>query len=219
MQLRNTPFFRDTDIANLQAFVRDGGYCQYRASPKYPYANYAALRDSVTDHLLPKSKYQCFEREPRNLVACCMVCNKIKGAWDLATDAENEPKLAIATIQELETQRLNLIGRTRRYIAQRPDRWQAMFADARQNFQNAVAEYQCGVEPKTVAFIWRRIGCTTAALIVEIDVHFVCFCVVNRRPHDLTGCGAIRGGSRASQCRCTARLEAARSTSELKAAT
>jgi len=140
--LRNSepPFFEKHNTAGLQAFLRDKGYCQYCAPPKYLYESYVALGDSATDHLLPRSKYPQFETEPRNLVACCMECNKIKRDWDPATDVE--PKLSITTKEALEAQREVLIERTRTYICGNPDRWVGMFDDARKNFEKAVAEYR-----------------------------------------------------------------------------
>ena len=138
-RLRNSepPFFRGNNLGSIQAFVRDAGKCQY--CEKYLYGSYAVLGDSATDHLLPRSKYELFKHEPRNLVACCIECNKIKGDWDPAT-AQGQAELEIRTLVDLERDRDELIKRTRRYI-EKPEKWQPLFEKARQNFEDAVAEY------------------------------------------------------------------------------
>lgn len=146
------PFFRDHDIYGLQAFVRDAGRCEYCASEYYLYGSYAALGLSAADHLLPKRKYEYerFRHEPRNLVACCVTCNKIKGRWDPATEAPGE-HIVIETIEQLETRREELIERARKYIRENPDRCEAMFKQAKQNFEAAVADYRHSVEEPNAA--------------------------------------------------------------------
>ncbi len=140
-RLRNSepPFFRGNHIGSIQAFVRDAGKCQYCG--RYLYDSYAVLGDSDTDHILPRSKYELFKHEARNLVACCIECNKIKGDWDPATEAMGQRNLEIKTLADLETHRDELIKRTRAHIRRIPDKWQALFEKARQNFEDAVAEY------------------------------------------------------------------------------
>lgn len=140
-RLRNSepPFFRGNHIASLQAFVRDAGNCQYCG--RYLYESNAVLGDSATDHVLPRSKYELLKHEVRNLVACCVECNKIKGDWDPATEAPGQQNLEIRTLADLEMHRDELIKRTREHIRRKPDKWQALFEKARQNFEDAVAEY------------------------------------------------------------------------------
>lgn len=145
------PFFRGNDIGSLQAVVRDAGKCQYCTPPRSLYESFALLSDSATDHLLPRSKHPLFKHDPRNLVACCIECNKIKGDWDPARDAEGQPELEIRTLADLETQRDELIKRTRAYIQGRPAKWQALFEQARQNFEGAVAEYRSSAPAAKIA--------------------------------------------------------------------
>ena len=141
-RLRNSepPFFRGNHIGSVEAWVRDAGKCQYCG--RYLYDSYAVLGDSDTDHILPRSKYELFKHEARNLVACCIECNKIKGDWDPATEATGQPELEIKTLADLETHRDELINRTREHIQRTPDKWQALFEKARRNFEDAVAEYR-----------------------------------------------------------------------------
>ncbi len=142
-------FFREHDINGLQAFIRDAGRCQYCASEYYLYESYATLGDSATDHLLPRSKYEEFGHDPRNLVACCVTCNKLKGSWDPATQG-GEP-IDVKTREQLEEHRNTLVERAREHIGKNPDQWQAMFKKARPNFEAAAAEYRLSVEEPNAA--------------------------------------------------------------------
>jgi len=149
-RLRNSepPFFRGNHIGSLQAFVRDAGKCQYCGRNLYD--SYAVLGDSDTDHILPRSKYELLKHEARNLVACCIECNKVKADWDPATEASGQRNLEIKTLSDLELHRDELIKRTREHIQRTPEKWQALFAKARQNFEDAVAEYRrAGVGAKS----------------------------------------------------------------------
>jgi len=125
-------YFAKWDINYLQAFIRDGGNCQY--CERYLFEDYDVA--SCGDHLLPRKSYPELIKNVHNLVACCTECNQIKRDFD---PAKNDPgdlgnEEYRKRIVEKAKNHVKTIGAKRN--------WRAMFDDARAAFEKKVHQYR-----------------------------------------------------------------------------
>lgn len=83
-KIKNPAFtFRDwsaDDLLALRCHIRDHYRSEQRGSCAYCKRDLSlqAADNCHVEHIAPKSKYQCFIFEPRNLCVICADCNKIK---------------------------------------------------------------------------------------------------------------------------------------------
>ena len=92
------------------AWVKANGKCAYCGADLLQ--NMATYYCGVTEHILPKSKYENRENEILNAALSCIDCNQIKGQWD-----PNEGgKIVEGNDPLTQDQREKLIERVKDYI-------------------------------------------------------------------------------------------------------